>query len=56
MYFPSDDTQNKPFCRLQYFLKRLGTHLNEPTNQNSLKVPKVFKPTNKKTLVLNFGD
>ena len=26
------------------------TQLNEPTNQNSIKVPKVVKPTNKKTL------
>ena len=26
------------------------TQINEPTNQNSIKVPKVVKPTNKKTL------
>ena len=28
----------------------LDTQLNEPTNKNSMKVPKVVKPTNKKTL------
>ena len=38
-----------------YRLKRLDTQLNELTNQNLLKVPKVVKQTNKKTL-RNFGD
>ena len=33
----------------------LDTQLNEPTNENSIKVCKV-KPTNKKTLLRNFGD
>ena len=37
------------------WLKRLETQLNKPTNQNLLKVPKVVKRTNKKTLE-NFGD
>ena len=32
-----------------YRLKILDTQLNIPTNQNSIKVPKVVKPTNKKT-------
>ena len=32
-----------------------NTQLNKPTNQNSVNVPKVAKPTNKKTF-LNFGD
>ena len=32
------------------WLKRLDTQLIKPTNQNLLKVPKVFKPTNKKML------
>ena len=31
------------------WLKRLDTQLNEQTNQNLMKVPKVVKPTNKKT-------
>ena len=33
------------------WLRRLDTQLNEPNNQNSIKVPKVVKPTNKKTLL-----
>ena len=33
-----------------YWLKLLDPQLNEPTNQNSIKVPKVVKPMNKKTL------
>ena len=32
-------------------LKRLDTQLNEPTNQKSIKVPKVVKVTNNKTLI-----
>ena len=54
MYIPNDDNQNYPFCRLQ--LKRLETQINEPTNQNSIEVPKLLTPTNKKTLSYNFGD
>ena len=38
------------------WLKRLNIQLNKQTNQNSLKVPKVFIPTNKKKLLYNFGD
>ena len=29
-------------------LKRLNTQLNEPTNQNSINVPKVVEPVKKK--------
>ena len=36
-------------------LKRLDTKQNEPTNQNSLKVPKVVKPNNKKTIFKTLG-
>ena len=50
IYIPNDDTQNYPFPELNQWLKRLNTQLNKPTNQNTLKVPKVVKPTNKKTL------
>ena len=32
-----------------YWLKCLNIQLNYPTNQNSIKVPKVVEPTNKKT-------
>ena len=45
MYIPNDKTQNYPFCRLQLVL-------DAPTNQNSIKVPKVVNPTNKKTLLI----
>ncbi len=44
LYTFNADTQNYRFLRLK--LKRLDTHFNEPTNQNSLKVPKMVKPTN----------
>ena len=37
-----------PSVDYEYWLKRLDTKLNEPSNQNSIKVPKVV--TNKKTL------
>ena len=53
MYIPNDDTQNSLIC--SYWLKRLDTHLNESTNQNLLKVPKVVELTNKKTLLKTLG-
>ena len=43
-----------PSVGYNQWLKCLNTHLNELTNQNSMKVPKVDKTTNKKTLLLNF--
>ena len=36
-----------PSLDYNYWLNRLETYLNESTNQNSIKVPKVVKPTNK---------
>ena len=33
------------------WFKRFGTQLNESTNQNSIKVHKVVKPTNKEALI-----
>ena len=36
MYIPNDETQNYPPVDYNYWLKRLDTELNEPTNQNSL--------------------
>ena len=48
MYIPNDEAQNHNICRLQK--KSLDPQLNEQTNHNSIKVPKVVKPTNKKTL------
>ena len=51
MYIPIDDTQNCPFCRLQLVVKKhLEIQLNELTYPNSIKVHKVVKPTNMKTL------
>ena len=41
----SDYTQNYPFCRLQLVVESLDTQLNDPTNQNSIKVPYVVKST-----------
>ena len=44
MYIPNDDTQNYHFFRLQLVLESFG-------HSNLIKVPKVVKPTNKKTLL-----
>ena len=51
MHIPNDK-QNYPFFRLQLvqWLKRLDNQLTGPTNQNSMKLPKFLKPTNKKTI------
>ena len=48
MYIPNNDAQNYTFCSLQ--LKQMDAQLNETNNKNSIKVPKVVKSTNKKTL------
>ena len=47
MYILNDDTQNYPFFRLKLVVETL----NDPTNQNTLKFPKVVKPTKEKTLI-----
>ena len=44
----NDDTPSVDYYK---WLKSLDTQLNGPTNQNSLKFPKVVKPRNKKTLL-----
>ena len=44
-----------PYVDYKQWLKCLNTQLNEPTNQNLIKVPKVGELMNKKAL-LNFGD
>ena len=49
MYIPIDDTQNYSFYRLKLVVETF--ELNKQTNQNSVKVPKVVKPMNKKTLL-----
>ncbi len=45
VYIPNDYIQNDPFCRLQLIVETFDTQLNEPTNQNSIKVVKDVKPT-----------
>ena len=47
MYIPNDGKKNYTYCRFKLVV---DTQLNEPTNQNSMKVPKVVKSTNKKML------
>ena len=42
MYIHNDDTQNYPFCTLKSMAETFET------NQNLVKVTKVFKPTNNK--------
>ena len=44
IHIPNENKQKYPFCRLQLVV---DTQLNQPTIQNSVKVPKVIKPTNK---------
>ena len=39
-----------PYVDYNKWQKRLDTQLNEPSNQNLIKVPKVVKSMNKKTL------
>ena len=38
-------------CRIS----SLNTQLNKPTNLNSVKVPKVVKPTNKNAITKRWG-
>ena len=40
-----------PSVDYNQWLNRLNTQLNRPCNQNSLKVPKVVNPKNKKMLL-----
>ena len=50
MYIPNDDTQNYQFCKLQLMVEKFGNS-NELANKNSIKLPKVIKAANKKTLL-----
>ena len=45
IYFPNDDTFSVEHN--QWFNVWTDTQLNEPTNQNLIKIPEVVKPTNK---------
>ena len=51
MSIPNDDAQITPSVDYNSRLKRLKAQLNKSTNQNSVKVPKLVKPTNKKMLL-----
>ena len=43
MYIPNNDTQNYPSVDNNYWLKgALDTQLNKPTNQNSIKFPRLL--------------
>ena len=50
MYIPNNDTQNYSFCRLHLVVKTFVHQFDDPTNQNSIIVPKVIKPMDKKKL------
>ena len=45
-----------PSVYYNYWLKRFDTQLHKPTNQNSIKVPKVVKPTNMQIELQDFRD
>ena len=50
MYITDDDTQNYPLCRLQLVVEMFA-HSTWWINQSKFpKVPKVVRPTNKKTM------
>ena len=42
LHILNDKRQNYPFWRLQLVVHTLDTQLNEPNNQNSIKVPKLL--------------
>ena len=48
MYIPNDNKQ--PLKQLKISAEIFWHLINEQTNQNLIKVPKVFKPTNKTTV------
>ena len=50
MYIPNANTQNCLFYKLQLVIETFGYSTNKPTNQNSIKVPQIVMPKNKKTL------
>ena len=55
MWISNDDTQKYPFCRLQFVVETFG-HSTLWTNQSKFtEVPKVIKPTIKKTCHKTLG-
>ena len=53
MYIPNDDTQNYPLCRLQLVVETFE-HSTMWTNQSKFTI--VVEPTNRKALLMDFGD
>ena len=55
MYMPNNDAQNYPFYQL---VVKTFAHSTYWTNQSkfNIKVPKIVKPMNKKTVLKNVGD
>ena len=51
MYILNDDTQK--LALLSNTIETFGHSTNELAHQNTIKVPKDVKPTNKKTLLIN---
>ena len=49
MYIPNNDAQNYLCCRLQLVFETFGHSTYKQTNQNSIRVPKDVKSTDKKT-------
>ena len=49
-----DDTQNYSLYRLQLEVEKMNAQVDVPTSQNSIKVTKVVKPTNKKCIFHGF--
>ena len=45
-----------PSVDYNQWLKSLDSQVNKLTNPNEIAVPQVVEPTNKKTLLQNFGD
>ena len=55
MYIPNENRHNNSFSQNKNcWLKILDTTILKPTNENSIKVPEVFEPTNKTTWLKAF--
>ena len=56
MYFIKDDTRDYSYCKLKLVVETFE-HSTLLTNQSKCtKVPKVIEPTNRKALLMDFGD
>ena len=44
MYIPNDEKQNYPFFRLKLLVDKLKHCNSEPTNQNIIRIPKLWVP------------